>query len=379
MPTPRIPFNVPTLAGPEFDYLREALERMKLSGNGAFTQRCQALLEAQTGAARVLLTHSGTGALEMAAILAGIGPGDEVIMPSFTFSSTANAVVLRGGVPVFVDIRPDTLNMDEALVEAAVTPRTRAIGVVHYAGVATQMDAIMAIAARHGLHVIEDAAQAHHAAFRGRPLGSFGALAALSFHETKNLIAGEGGALLVNDPALAERAEIIWEKGTNRAQFQRGLVAKYTWVDLGSSFLPSELTAAFLLAQLEAGEALTARRLAAWHRYHALLAPLEARGLLRRPQVPQDCAHNGHIYFVLARSGAERERLAAALAEAGVSAVMHYVPLHSAPAGLRFGRTPAPLPVTEDLAARLLRLPLHPQLTAADQETVARVLGGLLR
>ncbi|MEI6162368.1 MAG: dTDP-4-amino-4,6-dideoxygalactose transaminase, partial [Roseococcus sp.] len=325
-----IPFNRPTLVGPEFAYLTEALERGHLSGNGAFTKRCQALLEAQLGAPRVLLTHSATAALEMAAILTNIGPGDEVIMPSFTFCSTANAFVLRGAVPVFVEIRADTLNMDENAIEAAITPRTRAICVVHYAGVAAQMDVIMEIAARHNLPVIEDAAQALHADFRGKPLGTFGALSAISFHETKNLISGEGGALVVNDPALAERAEIIWEKGTNRAQFQRGEVARYTWVDIGSSFLPSELTAAFLFAQLEVGAAVTEHRLAVWGRYHADLAPLEDAALLRRPRVPQECGHNGHIYFVLAADAAQRDAALKALAAQGVNAVMHYVPLHSA-------------------------------------------------
>jgi dTDP-4-amino-4,6-dideoxygalactose transaminase len=373
-----IPFNWPTLVGAEFDHVRAALNRGKLSGNGEFTRRCQALLEERTGAARALLTHSATGALEMAAILAGIEPGDEVIMPSFTFCSTANAVVLRGGVPVFVDIRPDTLNIDEAAIEAAITPRTKAISVVHYAGVAAQMDAIMEIAERHGLAVMEDAAQALHASFRGKPLGSFGMAAAISFHETKNLISGEGGALLVNDPELALRAEIVWEKGTNRAQFARGEVARYTWVDIGSSFLPSELTAAFLLAQLEAGPEVTAQRLAAWERYHALLAPLEAAGRLSRPRVPQECGHNGHIYFVLVPEAAQRDPALERLAALGVNAVMHYVPLHSAPAGLRYGRAAGPMTVTEDLSARLIRLPLHPRLTPEEQGRVAEALAQVL-
>ena len=332
-----VSFNRPTLVGEEFGYIREALERLHLSGNGHFTRSCQALIERQLGGGRVLLTHSCTAALEMAAILAEIGPGDEVIMPSFTFTSTANAVVLRGGIPVFVDIRADTLNLDENLIEAAITSRTRAIFVVHYAGVAAAMDQIMAIADRHGLLVLEDAAQGMHAAWKGRPLGSFGAFAAFSYHETKNVIAGEGGALVVNDPAAATRAEIIWEKGTNRAQFQRGEVAKYTWVDIGSSYLPSEITAAFLLAQLEAGPAITAARLAAWHRYHAALEPLEQGGRLRRPVIPAECTHNGHIYYVLANDGATRERALKLLAARGVNAVMHYVPLHSSPAGKRFG------------------------------------------
>lgn len=375
-----ISFNRPTLVGKEFAYIREALERAHLSGNGRFTHRCQALLEAQLGGGRALLTHSCTAALEMSVILAGIEPGDEVIMPSFTFTSTANAVVLRGGVPVFVDIRPDTLNLDEELLEAAITPRTRAIFVVHYAGVSAQMDRIMDIAQRHGLAVLEDAAQAMHAAWKGRPLGSFGTFSAFSYHETKNVIAGEGGALVVNDPKAAVRAEIIWEKGTNRAQFARGEVSKYTWLDIGSSYLPSEITAAFLLAQLEAGPAMTAARLTCWHRYHEVLEPLERAGRLRRPTVPADCTHNGHIYYILVPSVAERDPALRALVARGVHAVMHYVPLHSSPAGLRLGRTDGPLPHTDDLSARLIRLPLHPQLEASAQEQVVaaleEVLGG---
>lgn len=373
----RVSFNRPTVVGPEFEYLSQALARGHLSGNGDFTKRCQGLLGERLGAARALLTHSATAALEMAAILADLAPGDEVILPSFTFCSTANAFVLRGAIPVFVDIRPDTLNIDEALIERAVTPRTRAICVVHYAGVGARMDAILDIASRRKLVVIEDAAQALHASFRGRPLGSFGALSAFSFHETKNLISGEGGALVVNDAALAGRAEIIWEKGTNRAQFQRGEVAKYTWVDVGSSFLPSELTAAFLLAQLEAGPGITARRLAAWRRYHDALAPLEVAGRLLRPRVPEDCQHNGHIYYVLLRDGTRRDAALRQLAEHGINAVMHYVPLHSSPAGLRYGRTDGPLPVTDELSSRLIRLPLHPQLDEADQARVVEALAGL--
>jgi dTDP-4-amino-4,6-dideoxygalactose transaminase len=365
-----ISFNRPTLVGEEFGYIREALERMHLSGNGHFTRRCQELIERQLGSGSVLLTHSCTAALEMAAILAGIGAGDEVIMPSFTFTSTANAVVLRGGVPVFIDIRPDTLNLDESLIEAAITPRTRAIYVVHYAGVAAEMGRIMAIAERHGLIVLEDAAQAMHAAWKGRPLGSFGTFSAFSFHETKNVIAGEGGALVVNDPSAVARAEIIWEKGTNRAQFQRGEVARYTWIDVGSSYLPSEITSAFLLAQLQAGPSITAARLEAWQRYHKAFEGLERTGRLRRPVIPAECTHNGHIYYLLAPDAAARDRALASLAARGINAVMHYVPLHSSPAGLRFGRTDAPLRLTDNLSARLLRLPLHPQLDPAAQDQV---------
>lgn len=375
-----VSFNRPTLVGKEFEYVRLALDRAHLSGNGRFTQRCQALLENRLGGGRALLTHSCTAALEMAVILAGIVPGDEVIMPSFTFTSTANAVVLRGGVPVFIDIRADTLNLDEDLIEAAITPRTKAIFVVHYAGVAAQMDRIMDIAQRHQLIVLEDAAQGMHAAWKGRALGSFGAFSAFSYHETKNVIAGEGGALVVNDPAAAERAEIIWEKGTNRAQFQRGEVAKYTWVDIGSSYLPSEITAAFLLAQLESGEAITATRVAAWQRYHEGLETLERDGRLRRPMIPAECSHNGHIYYILTPDRASRDPALKALAARGINAVMHYVPLHSSPAGLKLGRTSGSLANTDELSARLIRLPLHPQLTPAEQEqviaTIGEVLGG---
>lgn len=347
---------------------------MHLSGNGHFTKRCQDLLQRQLGGGQVLLTHSCTAALEMSVILADIGPGDEVIMPSFTFTSTANAVALRGAVPVFVDIRPDTLNLNESLIEAAITSRTRAIFVVHYAGVAADMDRIGQIAERHGLVVLEDAAQALHAAWKGRPLGTFGAFSGFSFHETKNVIAGEGGALVVNDEAAATRAEIIWEKGTNRAQFQRGEVAKYTWVDIGSSFLPSEITAAFLLAQLQAGPAITAARLAVWNRYHAALEPLERAGRLRRPIIPAECTHNGHIYHVLAPTAEAQARMLRSLSQSGVQAVTHYVPLHSSPAGVRLGRSAGPLPVTDDIYARLIRLPLHAQLEAEAQDRTIEAL-----
>lgn len=357
--TQRIGFNLPTLAGKEFTYISEVLARLHLSGNGTFTQRCQSLIEQSLRGGRALLTHSCTAALEMAAILAGLEPGDEVIMPSFTFTSTANAVVLRGAVPVFVDIREDTLNIDEALIEAAITPRTRAICVVHYAGVGAQMDVIMAIAERHELVVIEDAAQAMHAYWNSKPLGSFGAFSAFSYHETKNVIAGEAGALVVNDPKATDRAEIIWEKGTNRAQFQRGEVAKYCWVDLGSSFLPSEITAAFLCAQLEEGRAITDARLASWNRYDEAFRDLEEAGRLRRPIVPPECRHNGHIYYLLAPDTARRDAVLARLRERQVQAVIHYVPLHSAPAGLRFGRTGSGMSRTDDLSSRLLRLPMH--------------------
>ena len=353
-----IPFNKPYLTGRELDYIRQAHEAHHLSGDGPFTKRCRAWLEERVGCHQALLTHSCTAALEMAAILAGIGPGDEIIMPSFTFVSTANAFVLRGGVPVFVDIRADTLNIDESKIEAAITPRTRAIAVVHYAGVACEMEAIQGIARRHGLLLIEDAAQAIGATYRGRPLGGFGQLAALSFHETKNLISGEGGALLVNAPELAARAEILREKGTNRGAYFRGEVDKYTWVDIGSSFLPSDIIAAFLWAQLEQAEAIMARRQALWAKYHAAFEPLEQAGRLRRPSVPRDAAPNAHSYFLLLADLAARQRFIDTLRPQGVHAVFHYVPLHSAPAGRKFGRASGSMQVTDSVADRLVRLPL---------------------
>lgn len=353
-----IPFNRPYMTGRELDFIREAHANMHLSGDGPFTARCHAELERLTGARRALLTHSCTAALEMAALLLDLQSGDEVIMPSFTFVSTANAFVLRGAVPVFVDIRADTLNIDEHLIESAITPRTRAICVVHYAGVGCEMDTILAIAARHGLAVVEDAAQALMASYRGRALGSFGALGALSFHETKNVISGEGGALLVNDAALSERAEIIREKGTNRGRFFRGQVDKYTWVEPGSSFLPGEITAAFLAAQLEQAETLTARRLAIWDRYHAWAEEHEAAGRLRRPVVPVECQHNAHMYYLLLPDLAARTGMIRALQADAINAVFHYVPLHDSPAGLRYGRTAGAMDITASVGERLLRMPL---------------------
>ncbi|WP_246048676.1 dTDP-4-amino-4,6-dideoxygalactose transaminase [Arenimonas terrae] len=365
---PMIPFNKPHMTGRELWYIAQAHANGHLSGDGAFTKRCSTWLEQRTGAARALLTHSCTAALEMAALLLDLQPGDEVIMPSFTFVSTANAFVLRGAVPVFVDIRADTLNLDENLVEAAITPRTRAICVVHYAGVACEMDAIMAIAGRHGLQVVEDAAQAIMSSYRGRPLGTIGQYGALSFHETKNIVCGEGGALLCRDAESADRAEIIREKGTNRSRFFRGQVDKYTWVDVGSSFLPGEISAAFLCAQMEAAEEITAGRLALWDRYHAWAAPHEAAGRVRRPIVPAHCVHNAHMYYLLMPDLAARQRFIATLREHGVGAVFHYVPLHSSPAGQRFGRSHGALDVTDATGDRLVRLPLwlglEPQLDA---------------
>jgi dTDP-4-amino-4,6-dideoxygalactose transaminase len=369
-----IPFNRPRLTGREYECMEEAVNNLHLAGNGPFTRKAQEWLEQRTGAALALLTQSCTAGLEMAALLANIGPGDEVIMPSYTFVSTANAFALRGGMPVFVDIRPDTLNLDERLIEAAITKRTRAIVPVHYGGIACDMDAILDIARRHGLLVIEDAAQALLSTYRGRALGTFGTLAALSFHETKNVTSGEGGALLVNDPEYVERAEIIWEKGTNRSKFFRGKVDKYTWEDLGSSYLPSELTAAFLWAQFEQAEAFTAARLEIWHRYHESFAELESEGLVRRPIVPPRSTHNAHLYYLLLADLQVRTAALAALNGDGINAVFHYVPLHSSPGGRRFARTSGPMTHTEALSDRLIRLPLWVGMT---EEDVTAVVGAV--
>jgi dTDP-4-amino-4,6-dideoxygalactose transaminase len=357
-PVGNIPFNRPRLVGQEHAYVDKALAGGKLSGNGEFGLRCAEALEERLGAARVLMMPSCTAALEMAGLLLDLEPGDEVLVPSFTFVSTANAFALRGAVPVFVDISPETLNIDPASLEAAITERTRAIVVVHYGGIACEMDAIMAIAARHGLAVVEDAAHALPAAYDGRPLGSIGELATFSFHETKNVQCGEGGALVVNDPKLVARAEILQEKGTDRAQFFRGEVDKYTWRDIGSSYLMSEISAAFLWAQLEQLDDITARRMAIWDRYHEALAPLEEEGLLRRPIVPAGAAHSAHLYYVLLPVPDLRAPLIEALRERGVHAVFHYVPLHSSPAGEGFGRAVGSLETTNDYSERLLRLPL---------------------
>ncbi len=366
-----IPFNKPFMTGRELEYIAQAHEAGHLSGDGPFTKRCHARLEEMTGSKVALLTQSCTAALEMAAILADLAPGDEVIMPSFTFVSTANAFVLRGAVPVFVDIRADTMNIDEARIEAAITPRTKAICVVHYAGVACEMDAIMALATQYGLIVIEDAAQAISSSYKGRPLGSIGALGALSFHETKNVISGEGGALLVNDESYVARAEIIREKGTNRSKFFRGQVDKYTWVDIGSSYLPSEIIAAFLAAQLDEAGRIYARRMALWDRYHAWAEPHERHGVLRRPVIPEHCTHNAHMYYLLLPSMQARTNFIATLKQHDIGAVFHYIPLHSAPAGRRYGRAHGTLSITDDISARLVRMPLWIGLEPQFDEVVA--------
>ena len=354
----KIPFNKPYMTGKELTYIAQAHEKGFLAGDGEFTKRCCTWLEQHTGCSKALLTHSCTAALEMAAILADIQPGDEVIMPSYTFVSTANAFVLRGGLPVFVDIRDDTLNIDETKIEAAITPRTRAIVPVHYAGVGCDIDTIMDIAQRHNLLVIEDAAQGIMSTYKGRALGSFGHMATLSFHETKNIISGEGGALLINDPAFAERAEIIREKGTNRSQFFRGQVDKYTWMDIGSSYLPGEIIAAFLWAQMEEALSITQHRLDIWNQYHTVLAPFETAGKLRRPVIPEYCQHNAHMYYVLLDSLETRTRMIESLNRQEINSVFHYVPLHLAPAGKRYARTSGNMSNTENLSERLLRLPL---------------------
>lgn len=373
-----LPFNKPYMTGKELWYISQAHGNGHLAGDGVFTKRCSVWLEQNLEVQKSLLTHSCTAALEMAAILADLGPGDEVIMPSYTFVSTANAFVLRGAVPVFVDVRPDTMNIDETRIEAAITPRTKAIVPVHYAGVACEMDVIMDIAARHDLIVIEDAAQAIFSTYKGRPLGSIGDMGCLSFHETKNVISGEGGALLVNRPEFVSRAEIIREKGTDRSRFFRGEVDKYTWKEAGSSYLPGELIAAFLWAQLEDAKNITDNRIDSWNYYHAALAPLEAKGFLRRPVVPEDCHHNAHMYYVLLAPHIDRQAKLSSMKDRGVHAVFHYVPLHSSPAGQRYGRVHGEMTTTDSQSERLLRLPLWVGLTPEQQDRVVHELAGAM-
>lgn len=349
------------MAGNEFEYIREAISLGQLAGDGSFTNRCQQWLVSEVDCGAALLTHSCTAALELAALLIDIQPGDEVIMPSFTFVSTANAVVLRRGVPVFVDIRPDTLNIDERLIEAAITPRTKAIFVVHYAGVPAEMDSIIEIARRHHIVVVEDAAQALGSRYRGRPAGSLGDLAAFSFHETKNLISGEGGALTINKSDYIERAEIMREKGTDRTQFYRGQVDKYTWIDHGSSFLPGELIASFLYGQLEMHREINSDRMGTWIAYDDALRPFRTRGL-KTPTIPGDCSHNAHLYYILLPSLRQRSELIERMKADGITTPFHYVPLHSSPAGLRFGRISSEMAYTDSAGELLVRLPLFPKI-----------------
>ena len=362
------------MTGKELFYIAEAHFNNMLAGDGPFTKKCHAWLEQKTGSKKALLTHSCTAALEMAAILADIQPGDEVIMPSYTFVSTANAFVLRGGIPVFVDIRPDTLNIDEKLIEQAITSKTKAIVAVHYAGVGCEMDAIMAIAKKYNLVVIEDAAQGIMSTYKGKALGAIGHLGCYSFHETKNVISGEGGALLINDQRFVERAEIIREKGTNRSRFFRGQVDKYTWCDIGSSFLPGELTAAFLWAQFQEASEITQQRMDIWSRYHSALADLEEKGYLRRPILPETCQQNAHMYYVLISRQFDRKTILDEFKRNEIFAVFHYVPLHSSPAGQLYGRTHGVMEVTDSQSQRLIRLPFWLGLTEQQQGEVCKIL-----
>lgn len=370
----RIPFNKPFIAGKELYYIAQAVTLGNIAGDGHYTKACAELFETRFGVGKVLMTPSCTAGLEMAAILSDIGPGDEVIMPSFTFVSTANAVARLGATPVFVDIREDTLNLDEELVAAAITPRTKAICPVHYAGVACDMDRIMAIADAHGLRVIEDAAQGVGATYKGRALGSLGHLGAYSFHETKNYICGEGGALCINDPSLERRAEIIRDKGTNRQMFNRGEVDKYTWVEIGSSYVPSELCSAFLFGQLELLDQIRDRRARIYDFYSQSLAPLAEEGLLRLPRIPDDCTSNYHMFYVVFQTGDARDKAIEFLRARSIHAVFHYIPLHGAPAGREYGYKEGDLPLTEDLSSRLLRLPMFFDITESQQ---TRVVEGL--
>jgi dTDP-4-amino-4,6-dideoxygalactose transaminase len=370
----RIPFNRPSLMGKELEYIQDALKIGQISGDGQYTRRCADLLQRTLGAPKVLLTTSCTHALELAGLLLNIVPGDEVIVPSFTFVSTANAFAVHNAWPVFVDIRPDTLNMDESKLEEKLGPRTRAIVPVHYAGVGCAMDAILEIAGRRGVGVIEDNAHGLYGKRGGRWLGTLGTLGTLSFHETKNIICGEGGALVVNDPSYVERAEILREKGTNRARFFRGEVDKYTWVDLGSSFLPSDILAAFLFAQLEERERILAMRRRIWETYDAGLREWAEKRGVRRPQVPPECEQSYHMYYLLLPKEEDRDRLIGHLKSRGILSVFHYVPLHLSEMGRRFGGRPGDCPVTEDLSARLIRLPFYNELSPADQAEVIETI-----
>ncbi len=371
-----IRFNVPPYVGKETEYMKAAIDSHKICGDGEFTKRCNAWIEEHTGTAKALLTTSGTQALEMAALLSDIQPGDEVILPSYTFVSTANAFVLRGAKLVFVDIRPDTMNIDEKLIEDAITDKTRAIVPVHYAGVGCEMDTIMDIAKRHNLVVVEDAAQGVNAFYKGRALGSIGDYGCFSFHETKNYSMGEGGAILINRPEQIEDAEIIREKGTDRSRFFRGQVDKYTWVNIGSSFLPSDINAAYLMAQLEMADEINENRLQSWTRYNEGLQDLAQEGVIELPYIPKECAHNAHMFYIKTKDMEERKALISYLKERDIAAVFHYVPLHSAPAGLRFGRFHGEDRYTTKESERLLRLPMYYNLSESDQQKVIDAVHG---
>lgn len=371
-----IRFNVPPYVGKETEYMKAAIDSHKICGDGEFTKRCNAWIEEHTGTAKALLTTSGTQALEMAALLSDIQPGDEVILPSYTFVSTANAFVLRGAKLVFVDIRPDTMNIDEKLIEDAITDKTRAIVPVHYAGVGCEMDTIMDIAKRHNLVVVEDAAQGVNAFYKGQALGSIGDYGCFSFHETKNYSMGEGGAILINRPEQIEDAEIIREKGTDRSRFFRGQVDKYTWVNIGSSFLPSDINAAYLMAQLEMADEINENRLQSWTRYNEGLQDLAQEGVIELPYIPEECAHNAHMFYIKTKDMEERKALISYLKERDIAAVFHYVPLHSAPAGLRFGRFHGEDRYTTKESERLLRLPMYYNLSESDQQKVIDAVHG---
>ena len=371
-----IRFNVPPYVGKETEYMKAAIDSHKICGDGEFTKRCNAWIEEHTGTAKALLTTSGTQALEMAALLSDIQPGDEVILPSYTFVSTANAFVLRGAKLAFVDIRPDTMNIDEKLIEDAITDKTRAIVPVHYAGVGCEMDTIMDIAKRHNLVVVEDAAQGVNAFYKGRALGSIGDYGCFSFHETKNYSMGEGGAILINRPEQIEDAEIIREKGTDRSRFFRGQVDKYTWVNIGSSFLPSDINAAYLMAQLEMADEINENRLQSWARYNEGLQDLAQEGVIELPYIPEECAHNAHMFYIKTKDMEERKALISYLKERDIAAVFHYVPLHSAPAGLRFGRFHGEDRYTTKESERLLRLPMYYNLSESDQQKVIDAVHG---
>lgn len=371
-----IRFNVPPYVGKETEYMKAAIDSHKICGDGEFTKRCNAWIEEHTGTAKALLTTSGTQALEMAALLSDIQPGDEVILPSYTFVSTANAFVLRGAKLVFVDIRPDTMNIDEKLIEDAITDKTRAIVPMHYAGVGCEMDTIMDIAKRHNLVVVEDAAQGVNAFYKGRALGSIGDYGCFSFHETKNYSMGEGGAILINRPEQIEDAEIIREKGTDRSRFFRGQVDKYTWVNIGSSFLPSDINAAYLMAQLEMADEINENRLQSWARYNEGLQDLAQEGVIELPYIPEECAHNAHMFYIKTKDMEERKALISYLKERDIAAVFHYVPLHSAPAGLRFGRFHGEDRYTTKESERLLRLPMYYNLSESDQQKVIDAVHG---
>jgi len=369
-----IPFNQPYISGNELLYIKEAHENAVLSGDGPFTIRCHDWLESWVCSNKVLLTHSCTAALEMSALLLDIKLGDEIIMPSYTFVSTANAFVLRGAIPVFVDIREDTLNINEALIESAITNRTRAIVPVHYAGVGCEMDAIISIASKHDLRVVEDAAQGFMGTYKGRALGSIGDLGAYSFHETKNVISGEGGALLVNSSEFSLKAEVIREKGTNRSSFSRGEVEKYTWQSVGSSFLPGEVTAAFLFAQLEKAEWITKERLKSWNYYHTLLKSFEDQGFILRPIVPVECQHNAHMYYVILSSQFSRKKILEEFKRHEIGAIFHYIPLHTSPAGKLYGRPFGELDVTKMKSEQIIRLPLWVGISESQQELIVSTL-----